>query len=81
MKLTPNLGPNEGELTLELLDDVDRPDKDPDAVVALGLVRRVLAEQERVVAGEVSVMLHADASPLHSKLEKNRNLSALSSHS
>ena len=39
-------------------------------MVALGLVRRVLAEQEGVVAGKVGVVLHADASALHSGLEK-----------
>ena len=53
------------KLTLNLLDDVNGPDVDPDAVEALRLVARVLAEEEGVVSGEVSLMVHADTATLH----------------
>ena len=64
-KEASNRPAREVRLTLNLLDDVDGPDEDTDTVETLGLVGRVLPEQEGVVPGKVGVVLHANASPGH----------------
>lgn len=52
-------------LTLNFFDNVDCSNEYSDAVVACPLLARVFTEEKGVVGAKVSVVLHADPSPLH----------------